>query len=317
MKICYAAGTPLAGVAELMARCVTEYTEHEACVLSKGPGKHAWYVRKPCKFRRFNVKDAKDCRKATEWADVIHCMANVGCRNLKVPDLLKKKVWCFQWHGAEIGGLRAAFQPSDYPHVKWIHIGQGWIERQQEYFDGFKQWGFKVVPNVIADDEIHRPVPWGKRTTDLVSFAPSNSKPGAVNKKGIPEVRRACKDRFKLDLIMACQFEECLKRKRRAVLGIDEVVTGMYHRSGLEYLAQGTPCIVGYNDKAERILKDATGCDSMPFIHATPGNLREVIDGFLSLPTDVQEENGKQARKWFEESYHPRIILKHHLEVYN
>lgn len=318
MKICYAAGTPLAGVAELMARCVNEYTEHEACVLSRGPGKHAWYIRDPCKFKRWNVKDAQHCRMACEWADVIHCMANVGCRNLKVPDLLKKRTWVFQWHGAEIGGLKAAFDPNDYNEVRWIHIGQGWIERQQSYFDGFKKMkhGFRVVPNVIADDELHRPLPWSKRKQQ-VAFAPSNVKPNAVNKKGVPEVRRACKDRHKLDLIMACSFEECLKRKRQAVLGVDEVVTGMYHRSGLEFLAQGTPCVCGYNKQAERVLKEQTGAGSMPFIHANAKTLRSVIDGYMGKdPVEHQQEMGKAAREWFSRYYHPRLILEHHLSVY-
>ena len=319
MKILYAAGTPLAGVAELMARLVNEYHSgtHKAAVLSRGPGKHSWYVRPGIKFKRWNVKDKNQCREACEWADVIHCMANVGSRTLKVPDLLRKRVWVFQWHGAEIGGLNAAFFPEDYDHVRWIHIGQGWVERQQSYFDGFKRYGFRVVPNLIsADDPIHKPRPWNRRVKGRIAFAPSNVKPKAVNKKGVPEVRRACQNAYDLDLIMACTFEECMRRKQVAVFGIDEVVTPMYHRSGLEFLSQGTPCICSYSPEAERILKDATGASEMPFLQANPVNLRDVIGRQLSLSESEQEEQGKKARQWIDTYYHPKELLKRHLDVY-
>lgn len=318
MKILYASGTPLAGVSELMARLVNEYyPEHKAAVLSRGPGKHAWYNRTGIKFKHWNVKDKEDCRQACEWADIIHCMANVGCRNLKVPDLLEKKVWVFQWHGAEIGGLSGAFLPKDYPHVRFIHIGQGWIERQQEYFDGFKQYGFKVVPNLISiDDPIHRPKTWQARRKNRIAFAPSNVKPGAVNTKGVPEIRRVCKDNFDLDLIMSCTFEECMKRKQVACLGIDEIVTPMYHRSGLEFLAQGTPCICSYNEWTESILMKVTGATTMPFINVTRNSLRDRINQQFAKSPSEQEEEGKAARQWIEKYYHPRDLLKRHLETY-
>jgi glycosyltransferase involved in cell wall biosynthesis len=118
-----------------------------------------------------------------------------------------------------------------------------------------------------------------------------------------------------LDLIMSTPFEECMKRKRRAQVGIDEVATPMYHRSGLEYLAQGTPCICRLNAFAERILKDATGANSVPFVNSTPATLRETISEMLSNDGALQVL-GQVARVWIDEFYHPRELLKRYFEVY-
>jgi len=317
MKILYAATTPLAGVCELMARCVNEYygKEHEARVLSRGPGKHLWYIRPGTKVIRHHVRHRDQIDPALQWADVIHCMANVSARSLKRLDLLKKKTWVFQWHGAQIWPFTNVWFEEDYPHVKWIHIGQGW--NRDPWFDRFNKFGLKLIPNVIsADDEIHTPLPWKRRLKQSVAFSPSNAKAVAVNKKGIPEVTRACKGHFTFDLISGTSFEECMKRKRKAWLGIDEIVTPLYHRSGLEFLSQGVPCICSHDEFTASCLKEVTGAECVPFINANKDTLRKVISDHMAKPVEELQQMGRDARAWIEEYYHPRALLQRYFEVY-
>jgi hypothetical protein len=291
------------------------YPEHEARVLSKGPGKHTWYTRPGTDFKKYNVKDKRQINAALEWSEVVHCMANVSARSFKRMDLIDKRVWVFQWHGAQIWPFERVWLPEDFSKVKWIHIGQGW--ERDPWFDQFDAHGFKIVPNVISiEDELHRPIGFEARKP-VVSFAPSNNKHNAVNRKGIPEVQRACKIAFSLDMITGTPFEHCLKRKRRSMLGIDEVVTPLYHRSGLEYLSQGTPCICSSDEFTRTSLKAATGADRFPFIDAKPGNLAEVIRGFMITPADERKAMSAEARNWMKTYYHPRDLLKRYLDVYN
>lgn len=316
MKILFASGTPLAGVCELNARLINELYPgvHEARVLNNGPGKHGWYLRPGTLVRTWRVSSPEETRAAVEWADHVACQANVGARNLNAVDLLKKKTWSFIWHGAEINGcLDRSFKPEDYKHVRWLHIGQGWIERQADFFSRFD---LRVVPNLISiHDEIHKPIPWTARR-QRVAFAPSNTRAGAPNDKGVEATERALEG-LPLKLIIRKPFVECMEEKQRSVLGIDELVTPSYHRSGLEFLSQGTPCLCPVGVAAERALKDATGATDWPFMGAAIHSVRLIVENFLAFPPDAQEEAGLAARRWMAQFYDPRALLeRHYLPVY-
>ena len=314
MKILYCSGTALAGVSELMARCVNQYyPEHEARVLSNGARRHQWYIRPGVSVPCARLANRTELDAALEWADIIHCMANVTAKNMGRLDLLDKKIWVFQWHGTQIIPWHFLWFSEHYKYVKWIHIGQGWD--RNPWFDQFKQLGMKIIPNIITiEDEIHIPLPWNQRK-QFVAFSPSNSRRNAPNKKGIPEVTRACCD-YKLVIIIGKMFEDCMRRKQEAMLGIDEVISPLYHRSGLEFLSQGTPCICSYDDFTKNCLKEATGSDVMPFINSSPETLRNTIQEYMKRPNNEKEQMGKEARAWIEKYYHPRDLLKRYFEVY-
>jgi len=318
MKILYASRSPLAGVCELMARCVNEYfgETHEARTLNRGPGRHQWYRREGVDFAHYNIANRNQVDDALAWADVVHCMANTSARDMNRPDLLTRRVWVFQWHGAQIWPFERVWREKDYSKVRWIHIGQGW-QRDAFFKPFFDRWGARVIPNIVTmDDPLHKPAPWEDRL-DRIAFAPSTSRRKAVNRKGIEETVKGMSGVYQYDLISETPFQECLKRKSVCRLGIDEVVTPLYHRSGLEFLSQGTPCICSYDAFTEQTLKDATGSPTMPFLNAVPDNLRSVISRyFKDFTIDDRQELGKYARRWMEHYYHPRRLLKLYFDVY-
>ena len=314
MKIVYAATSPLAGVCELMARVVNQYffPEHEACVLNVGPGRHMWYCREGVEFKRYNIEKRNEIEEALAWGEVIHCMANTSHRKMGRIDLLHKKVWVFQWHGAQIQPWHVLWREQDYKYVKWCHIGQGW-QRDKFFKPFFENHGCVIMPNIItADDPLHIPTKWEDRHK-RIGFSPSNSKKG-VNRKGVEETN-AVFGGPRFDLISALPFERCLHRKRTCVLGIDELVTPLYHRSGLEFLSQGTACFCSFDRYTERTLKDATGSNKMPFMKA---DLSDVKSKASKLLRDMEKlrKLGVQARDWIENYYHPKTLMTRYLEYY-
>lgn len=327
MKILYASRTPLAGVCELMARCVNLYTDHEAAVLNKGPGRHRWYCRhetdgrepapkrdKPFPFARYSILNQDETDHALKWADVIHCMANTSARDMGRSDLIRKKTWVFQWHGAQIWPFERVWLQEDYRRVRWIHIGQGW-QRDKWFRPFFDHFGCKVIPNIISiDDILHLPAKIDFESF-VVGFAPSNSGRG-VNTKGIDGIRSTIPKKW-LRLIKGQPFEHCLRMKQTCLLGIDEIATPLYHRSGLEFLSQGTPCICSYDRFTENTLKKVTGSDRMPFVHADENSLRSCVERFRGMKKDELIERSADARKWMESYYHPCHLLRRYFEVYD
>jgi hypothetical protein len=146
MKIVYACNSPLAGVSPRVARLIHDCFkgEHEARLLIKNIGPFGWYLqeRDGYQLKQYSITKKRDVDKCLEWADVIHCNANVSARTMGRPDLIKKKVWVFQWHGAQIWPFERVWEPRDYRHVKFAHIGQGW---NRDKF--FKTFNLRLLPN--------------------------------------------------------------------------------------------------------------------------------------------------------------------------
>ncbi len=317
MKILFACNSPLAGVTPRTARLVNKYFKgfHEARILINSVGPFECYTKgwpdsKPSKFM-YNIKNEKDVQESIKWADVVHCNANVGIRMLggSAKKFLKKKIWVFQWHGAQLWPFRTVWEKEDYKYVKWAHIGQGWI--RDKFFDKFK---IRILPNLVdIEDDLFTPLSWEERE-DKVGFSPSTLKSGLANEKGVDEVKSACKD-VTLDLINGISFDDCLRRKKTSILGIDEVVKPYYHLSGLEFLSQGTACICSYDSLAADNLREATGSATVPFLNADPDNLRELVRGVMSNK-ELLRSAGTESRYWMENFYHPKDILSRYLDFY-
>lgn len=324
MNVLYMAKTPLAGVCEKMCRVVNQYLrpDVEARVCDSGPGRHSWFSRDAELVPAYRIRDDRQLRQCIDWADVIHCMANVGIRSpffargYDHQKLLRTKKWVFQWHGAQIWPFEKVWWPEDYKHVDWIHIGQGWIQTQMDFFGPFLvDWDLDIVPNIIADDPLHQPRPWDERK-DKTGFAPSQRKEDAVNRKGIREMRTLIRG-FQWDLIHGVAYEKCLERKSKCRLGVDEIVTPMYHLSGLEFLSQGTPCFCSMTDSTKATLKEATGAGRVPFMNANPATFRHKLRRYWEEQTDeARQQQGQEARDWFVEYYHPRSLIERYIDVY-
>jgi hypothetical protein len=117
-------------------------------------------------------------------------------------------------------------------------------------------------------------------------------------------------------LIVKKPFEEAMKLKRSSDVGIDELITGSYHLSSLEYLSMGV-CTLAYIDKpTEAAIKLVTGAVSIPWDVCKPDALYRYLDTYRK-DKDFLIEEQHEARKWMEKYWHPNMIVGHYSKMYS
>ena len=103
--------------------------------------------------------------------------------------------------------------------------------------------------------------------------------------------------------------------KQGADIGIDEIVTGSYHMSSLEYLGLGVACFANLDEQTEKVVKDLTGATELPWIKANKITFEETLRKLVvekSWP-----ELGMRSRGWMETYWNPKALVSHYNEVYS
>jgi len=112
------------------------------------------------------------------------------------------------------------------------------------------------------------------------------------------------------EVITGCELKECLARKRKAHIVIDECVTGSYHRSSLEGLALGT----GVVNAADRLSLDAAkhcaGGAEPPFvISRLDGLFRKLTELVEAGPAELARR-GLAGKGWMEQCWSPVDLIR-------
>lgn len=178
-----------------------------------------------------------------------------------------------------------------------------------------------IVPNVvdIFDEENRRPPFSLPVQRPIVSFAPSNVTCSGWNSKGYDVVapilkRMKLKGEITFQLLHALPHAEVMNKKRLAHIGIDEIVTGSYHLSSLEYLSLGVACYANLDAATEKVVKDLTGSDRLPWLKASEANFES---RFRQLVKDKSWfEAASYSRLWMEKFWSPLILLGHYERMY-
>ena len=168
----------------------------------------------------------------------------------------------------------------------------------------------RVVPNVvdIPDDA---PPMTAEPTT--ICYSPTVEIAAFASRwwtKGFPETLEiirglvAKSDGVELDLIQKRPVSEVLARKARATIGVDEVVTGSYHRNSLEFLALGRPTLCHIDERVAEVLTRLTGCSELPWVQTTLGQLGDRL-GELVRDLAATSELGERSHAWMKRYWHP------------
>lgn len=183
-----------------------------------------------------------------------------------------------------------------------------------------------LVPNAV--DIYHRDylpttaskaIRFGKTKAPVVSYAPSNTNMPGWNDKSYGIVAPVLK-RMRLagiidyQLICKAPFDDVMIKKKQADIGIDEVSTGSYHLSSLEYLSLGVGCFANIDPLTEKAIKDVTGAAAIPWIRANKDSFERVLRNILKERS--WPEIGDASRSWMEEYWNPRILCSHYLKMY-
>jgi len=177
-----------------------------------------------------------------------------------------------------------------------------------------------IVPNVVDIlDPLYTRTDMPIYERPRVSYAPSNTNMRGWDDKSYGTVGAVLK-RMKLareityDLIAGKPFEVVLPTKRLANIGVDEISTGSYHLSSLEYLSLGVATIARIDTLTEKVLKDLTGCDRLPWIDASKDTFENSLRAVLKLKG--WDEHGRYARIWMERYWNPTLLCKHYIKMY-
>lgn len=182
----------------------------------------------------------------------------------------------------------------------------------------------KIVRNVI---DFTTPQYNLKKINDVIriGFSPSRKqKMGAWHNKGYPEtievlssIKRKYGNLVEIDIISGVSLDECIRRKSKCNILIDECVTASYHRSGLEGLALGKMTICSLSPLVEKILLNSSGAKNSPFVNIWIKDLELELCKIIDCGVDFIIESGEQNREWMELHWHPQHIVNDYIKIYD
>lgn len=294
------ATTPVAGVPELLARCINKHTPHHCtCV---------WHTN--AYGNGVSFESALEWSKKPNEAKHLLLTADVVIvHNGKVApehvSLLANKAVITMAHNY-LWNVDQQFVARGMPGVV---VGQ-----YQATLPEFSGWA--SVANPIPEwDQLHQPTAKNKSLT--ICYTPSGKherypqnhrlywhSKGYDSTMAILE-RLAKRFALTLNVIRDKQLshEQVLRMKQQAHIVIDECVTGSYHRNSLEGLACGCVVINGMDAKVEKALQDCVGLDSVenPFVTCTLEKLEQTLTDLIQLGSDELILRGKKNRRWLEQ----------------
>jgi 2-polyprenyl-3-methyl-5-hydroxy-6-metoxy-1,4-benzoquinol methylase len=120
---------------------------------------------------------------------------------------------------------------------------------------------------------------------------------------------------FNLVYLAQAPFEACMRAKRASNIIIDDTITGSYHLVGLEGVAMGVP-VVGYIDsRIERLLKEITGAESIPWVNVHLEELEPTLE-VLTHDNALRKAIGNASYAWAQKYYREDVLVRHFVRAY-
>lgn len=182
----------------------------------------------------------------------------------------------------------------------------------------------RLVPNIVELDLPELPADGPLR----IGYAPTRFDSGRDARwdtKGYRETRRLLKHVqreaaregivVEVDVIELVPHAECLERKARCHLFIDELVTGSYHLNTLEALALGSVCMTWLDARTSAAVQALTGRTDFPVLNVP---LEQALPVLLALCRDpaLVRALGRQNREWMRAHWAPAQMAQHFVAAY-
>ena len=308
MKILHLSDTTLSGAPHRLSETYNKYSGHESRHIVWHPVIHTRVFPTDMIGSQMEKEEIEGW---LEWADVIH--------------------YHNRWKRQEIF-TRWKLDPPEKPSLIQIHSPRESEDFSEELESGLpiaviaqyhtRQWPEKrfIVPNVVdIHDPSHMIVERPARKIPIVSYAPSNAVCRGWDDKSYTVVapiakRLSLNNEILYQRIINMPHTDCLKLKQIADIGIDEVSTGSYHMSSLEYLSMGVACIGRLDEDCERVVKDLTGADWLPWVMSSPVKFKSDLSVLVRTRSYI--EIGKRSREWMEKYWNPEDVCNYYTSVY-
>lgn len=260
--------------------------------------------------------------------DVLHLHNYLGLESREFAPLDFRALWeqgkpmVRQFHSNP--GLIARFTGQDEHAVQECPIPKLVIAQYHErYFPKAM-----LVPNIVFPEAQTAATEGGTPHAIRIGYAPSrfnSARKSRWDTKGYPETIRLLKfvakavraqgAQVEIDVIEEVPHHECMARKARCHVVIDELVTGSYHLNTLESLAQGKACLTYMDRRTQQAVSDLTGRNDFPAVIVGLEHAAEVLVE-LALNPHIALDLGHNSREWMLANWNPFEMARHFLEAY-
>ncbi|WP_322059024.1 hypothetical protein [Paraburkholderia sp. J63] len=318
MRVVHISNTPVAGSPGNIVAALNRHTDIEA--------RHVVFDASAYGARTFAVDidwrtQRDEALAAIDAADVIHLHQHFSFDETFGADLPRRfgaRKLIRQYHSAP--ALWAKGDPGLLTRIVTDPLPQLVIAQGPERYYPLA----RVVPNLVPiHDARYLPAPEADDGPPIVVYAPSGSRSAWKTRwetKGAPQTlallrRLERRGLCRVQTITNTPHDACLRLKQRAALAVDECVTGNYHLSGLESLAQGKPTIGHLDARVQAQLRAMTGAVELPWVDVRLEEAEPVLRALLA-DKRLRDEIGLASRRWMETHYDERTLVEHYRRAY-
>lgn len=158
-----------------------------------------------------------------------------------------------------------------------------------------------------------------------IGYAPSNTTLKGWNDKGYKETSKILRSIgrafpfVEVDIITNTPHFDCMDRKARCHIFIDEVMTGSYHLNSLESLALGSIVINNIDEHCENTLLKTTGANKHPFIKSDISSLQDTLISLCRVfekDTIQIEEKMRESLSFMNKYWTDEQVAQNYLDLY-
>lgn len=140
------------------------------------------------------------------------------------------------------------------------------------------------------------------------------------NTKGYPEISKKLKklsNKLNFEYIEAVgiSFEECQKLKQQCDIVIGDIITGSYHLTELEALAQGKIVLSFLDNRTQMTLQNLTGAKDIPIVNTRLEELKATLKELIA-DTNLRREISQMSRTWMEKYYDDKNLIQILNDIY-
>jgi hypothetical protein len=313
MRIGHISPTPIAGIPALLSNLINKYSNHESICLSDSNGDYpdGRQFDTPTHFGiESNADKLEDC-------DVIHIhnMYPIGYES-KLDKIVKNKPVVIQYHSPYLSEPR-----------KVTNKKQAWCCLAQRYILEYPK--AIPVPNIVSvsqykyvsinEEKYLNPdnlkVFWSPSTTDKYHLQDNSTDNHA---KGYAESITLLENLHGVNfqLIMGMPINDLMVKKAEAHIGIDDVVTGGYHKNTLEYMLLGVPVICKLLPAVENWLTAWADGERPPIINIQDYNQLPRVISYYNNNRDKLYSLAKDSKDWMLYHWRESKILAPYFKLY-
>lgn len=320
MNVIHLSFTPVSGSPIQIVNALNEHTNYKARLINSSPNYYG-----PVTFHEDLTlpHDKDEALKLIETADIIHIHQCIKLKynefGVDLSELQRRgKILLRHWHSEP-----DHFEKYDLPgpdHFEGEDIQQLVISQYHErYYPNAI-----MVPNIIHEKTRMTSVSSSAPEKHSIIYTPTNrfsplerrwaTKGYDLTLAALESISKETGVDYKI--LEGVSWEEAMKEKANSTIVIDDLVTGSYHRSGLEGLALGKPTFTWLDPRTTSVLSCISKTITIPFINVHLNNFSVVLKNLIESPVHYQQVS-EYSKYWMDNYYSSKKLIKFYTNIYD